>query len=341
MNILLIKETKALEKRVALVPDDVEKLTEQNRLVFVESGAGNGINMSDEAYMKSGAMIRNSPKDDDVNGFINLFENIDVIVRAKRANPIRENTENKVLPEGIIMIGALDPGEKGSAHLKAYKDRKILAYSIDQINLPYDDPMNILSSMSKFAGSLALEDAINKSSNKDKIANVMIIGFGAAGKSAFSAAVKKGYKVSVTVSRDEVAKQVKDQGGHSVLISRELSIELQKQTLANSGLYDSDIVITSARQSNQAAPVLIDKLMLSRMKAGCVIVDLALSEGGNVEGSEHDATIVTDSGVLITNVSGYPKVAPVEASKVWSLASRLWIESLIKNPELFLEALIK
>lgn len=169
----------------------------------------------------------------------------------------------------------------------------------------------------------------------------MIIGFGVAGKSAFNSAVKKGYNVSVMVSRNEVAKQVKDQGGNPVLISLELPIEMQKQILSNSMLYDSDIVITSARKSNQVAPVLLDKSMLNRMKPGCVIVDLALSEGGNVEGSEHDATIVTDSGVLITNVSGYPKVAPAPASKVWSLASRLWVEYLVKNPELFLEALIK
>lgn len=112
MWVLLIKETKALEKRVALVPADVEKLIEQNHTVFVESGAGNGINVLNEAYIKSGAVIRNSPKDDDVNGFIKLFEDIDVILRAKRANLIRENTENKVLPEGTIMVGALDPGEK-------------------------------------------------------------------------------------------------------------------------------------------------------------------------------------------------------------------------------------
>ena len=91
---------------------------------------------------------------------------------------------------------------------------------------------------------------------------------------------------------------------------------------------DADIVITSVRKSGQQAPLLIPKTTLDVMKSGAVIVDMAISEGGNVYGSKHDETIRTERDVLVTNVSGYPKIMPHEASALWSRASLHFILKL-------------
>ena len=90
----------------------------------------------------------------------------------------------------------------------------------------------------------------------------------------------------------------------------------------------ADIVITSARAANQRAPLLISAATLNQMKAGAVIVDMALSEGGNVEGSHHDETHVLGNGVIMTNVSSYSKQVPHEASILWSQETRLFLESI-------------
>jgi NAD(P) transhydrogenase subunit alpha len=85
----------------------------------------------------------------------------------------------------------------------------------------------------------------------------------------------------------------------------------------DSHVVDADIVITSARRSNTLAPVLIPTSTLHAMRAGAVVIDLALTEGGNVEGSQHDTTLTIGS-VIVRNTSGYPKAMPREASMLWS-----------------------
>ncbi len=86
---------------------------------------------------------------------------------------------------------------------------------------------------------------------------------------------------------------------------------------------------------------MIPKQTLLEMKKGSVIVDLALSEGGNVEGSEHDATRILGNDIKVTNTSGYPKAVPREASQLWSRASLLFIGLLIDEKSIPLEPLYR
>lgn len=318
-NILVTKETRAGELRVSLIPNDVQTLVNKGHKVFVEQDAGKGAGFSDQDYQQAGAVIRYITGDT-LEAYQHYFKNIDVVVRAKRPERSREIFENKAMSSGTIMIGALDPLEKNSSHIDEYHHAGIIAYSTDQLNLSPDDPMNLLAAMSKIAGRLALLDAIKKFHSPINIKKFVIIGFGTVGRAAFAEAMEHKLPTLVILSNPIVAKEIETHGGKTLLLDSHAELTQQQQQIKNA-LIDADLVITSARKANQPAPLLIPHDTLQQMQRGSVIVDLALSEGGNVEGSEHDATHLLGNGIIVTNTSGYPKSHPAEASQLWSTAS--------------------
>ena len=155
----MVKETREGESRVSLVPRDIKKLIEQGHHVFFEHRAGEGAQFFDQDYQNAGAVIRYI-SDETILSYQEYFKDIDLIVRAKRPERSREILESKTISKETIMIGALDPLEKQSPHIQEYHEANIIAYSIDQLHLPPDDPMNLLAVMSKIAGKLALLNAI-------------------------------------------------------------------------------------------------------------------------------------------------------------------------------------
>ena len=103
--------------------------------------------------------------------------------------------------------------------------------------------------------------------------------------------------------------KIENSGGIFLLLDAKKS-EHEQQDQIRGQFADADIVITTARRAGQKAPLLINEETLKNMKPGSVIVDLALTEGGNVYGSENDKTKVLDNGVIVTNCTGYPKQIP-------------------------------
>lgn len=324
LNILITKETRAGETRVSLVPQDVRILINKGHQVFVEHNAGFNAGFSDQDYSDAGANIRFLNNLDRSN-FQKYFADIDVIVRAKRPDREREILENATIASGTIMIGALDPYEKNSDHINEYQQAKISTFSIDQLSLDENNPMNVLAAMSKIAGRLALLDAIKRSAKP--INKVVIIGFGIAGRSAFAEAISQQLKTTVILTNDTQTSSIEKAGAIAVMLNKTDVLSKQQQ-IVKQELLDADVVITTARRANQLAPLLIPNNTLQQMKKGAVIVDMALSEGGNVEGSEHDASLILGNGVIVTNVSGYPKAVPNEASILWSKATLHFILSL-------------
>lgn len=323
-KILLVKETKAEETRVALTPDDAHILNKSNFHIIVESGAGRAAGFSDEDYAKAGCEIRKLYSLD-VEGYSSLFKDIDVVIRAKRPDHAREKIENQVIKSGTVMIGALDPLERDSTHMDDYKARGITPYSIDQDFSDAKLP-NILSSMSKIAGRLAMLDALNKFQGGAKTA--VIVGFGMVGYAAYETALE--HNLSITIIGGETITRVPDDARlKKVSLKSELALNRQQEIVKNE-LAHADVVITGARQANTLAPILLPLNTLQLMPKGSVVVDMALSEGGNVEGSKHDETLILGNGVLVTNVSGYPKAMPHEASIEWSKISLSFIQTLIK-----------
>lgn len=319
-NILITKETRAGETRVALIPRDVRVLVENGHHIFVEHDAGTKAGFSDLDYQQAGARIRyiNS---DNVQTYQKFFDNIDIVVRAKRPERERERLENQSMSKGTILIGALDPFEKNSAHINEYHRAQIIAYSIDQLKLTENDPMNLLAAMSKIAGRLALLDAIDKFTAMQMriIKKVVIIGFGSVGRAAFDEALTQQLPTTVILTNIALAKEIEAKGAIALLLDKNKSLN-EQQHFIRDVLLNTDIVITSARKPNQLAPLLIPQQTLDHMQKGAVIVDMALSEGGNVEGSVHDATLMLGNSVIVTNASGYPKAFPREASELWSRA---------------------
>lgn len=327
-KIFLAKESRAGERRVALIPQDIATLIEKGHSVCVESNAGLAAGYKDEAYQAVGASIVEI-SESKLSSYTDSFKNINMIVRAKRPNRQREKLECQAFKAGTIMIGALDPLESESNHVGEYHSAGIEAYSIDQAKLPSTDPMNVLAAMSRFAGELALNDALSKCQNT--VNKVVIIGLGEVGRSALAEAMKLTLPVSVIIGDETKARELETTGANAYVIDRSLSLEDQQQKIC-SIISDADIVITTARKAGQPAPLLIPKSSLDVMKHNAVIVDMTISEGGNVYGSKHDETIKTERNVLITNVSGYPKVMPHEASALWSKASLHFILRLAEDP---------
>jgi NAD/NADP transhydrogenase alpha subunit len=326
-NILLCKETRAGERRVALIPNDVQKLIQEGHHVFVEHDAGQAAGFSDDVYENVGATIRQL-SENSLAGYQAFFKNINLVVRAKRPDRVREILENKALLPGTIMVGALDPLEKNSPHIEEYQQAQLVIHSIDQLRLPVDDPMNMLAVMSKIAGALCLKDAIQRCLHPIK--KIVIIGFGVVGRAAYAEALKQGLPVTVILTNPEYQAEILSQSQQVVLLEKQAALFAQ-QKIVKDTLLDADIVITGARHANKPAPLLIPLATLKALRKGTVIVDMALSEGGNVEGSEHDQTHVLGNEVIVTNTSGYPKVMPHESSQLWSKASQLFISQLART----------
>ena len=335
LNILLVKETKAGETRVALIPDDIKKLISVGHKVFVEHNAGSKAGFSDSDYIDSGAEIRHLKEDDSVL-FIKLFKGINLIVRAKRPDRKREIIENSTISKDTMMVGTLDPLERTSSHVDEYHNSGIKAYSIDQLRLAPDDPMNLLAAMSRITGTLALLDALKMF--KSKVNKLVILGYGTAGKSVFNEAMKLQIPTTVILRNIEQAKTIQKLNGNVFLLDRNDNLQKQQSDIRNV-LLNADIAITSVRKPNSPAPLFIPASTLQAMNKGSVIIDLALSEGGNVEGSEHDAVKILGNDVVVANTSGYPKAVPKEASKLWSTATLHFILKLEENINLNLKPL--
>ncbi|WP_367607764.1 alanine dehydrogenase [Legionella sp. W05-934-2] len=320
-TILLTAESIPGEMRVGLIPEDVKQLIAKGHRVYVEANAGVGSGYADEAYRQCGAQIRPNQND-----YHQLFEGIDIVCRAKRATREREKQESQAFRPGMILIGALDPFNH-EGHIEEYHQAQIVAYSIDQLSLPPDHPMNILAQMSAIAGEIAVLDALEKTTIPAP-QTLLVIGTGVAGNAAINQGLKQNLTVIVGSSTQAAINAL--QGNPQIqtfYIDRQQPltvIQAQVKTYAEK----ADIVIASARSSGQKAPILFPLSTLASMKPGACIVDLSLSEGGNVEGSHHDKTVTLGNQILVTNTSGYPKVMPEIASPKWSLATRLFIEAL-------------
>lgn len=323
-QLLICKETRANEQRVSLIPKDIKVLINSGFVVYIENNAGVNAGYSNDDYLNVGASIRKLPSET-IEGYQALFQDIDIIVRAKRPETKRETLENKSIQAGTIMIGALDPLEKNSTHIKEYRQANITAYSIDQLQLDSNDPMNILAAMGKLTGMLALQDAIEHC--KKEINNIVLIGYGQVGRSAFKEATQQQLATTVILSNAKHADEISSQGGNAILLKRQGALS-EQQRIIKEIVQDADIVICSARAPKQTAPLLLPADTLMSMHPRSVVLDMAIAEGGNVEGSEHDKTLTLGNEVLVRNVSGYPKALPHETSIAWSRATLAFIKNL-------------
>ena len=329
MQIVVPAETQANERRVALTPDSIKKLTRQGLDVVVESGLGTEAGFPDAAYEEAGASVST---DRDA-----LLSQGDIIAR------VRKPSEEEVakIKSGAIHISYLDPYNEGDL-VDTLAKQGVTGISMEMIpRTTRAQKMDALSSQANLAGYVMVILAAQK---LDSIlpmmmtpagtlspARVFVIGAGVAGLQAIATAKRLGARVEAFDTRPVVAEQVHSVGGKFVEIdlgetgqtkdgyAKELTpeqLEMQHQGMKDI-IGQSDIVITTAQVFGRPAPRIVTKDMVEAMKPGGVIVDMAVETGGNVEGSQPDE-IVDVNGVSIIGVSNLPAQVAKDASQMYS-----------------------
>ena len=327
-KILVCRETDPRETRVALIPDDIKRLISMGYEVKVTRGAGEKSGFNDEAYEKAGAVLVSSNEAG--------YEGSEIILRIMKPESIQG------VPSGALHLSYLDPFNEKEL-LNEFAKSGVQAVSLEMIpRTTLAQKMDVQSSQTSLAGYTAVVNAAAKlpkilpmmvtPSGTIQPARVFIIGVGVAGLQAIATAKRLGARVDAFDTRPVVEEQVKSLGASFVKIdlgemgqtdqgyTKELTPEqIAKQQEAQAKVCErSDIVITTAKVFGRKAPRLIGKDVLDRMKKGAVVVDMAVSTGGNVEGSKLFEDVVTENGVTIMCGDMLERQVPYDASKMLS-----------------------
>ncbi|MFT3954037.1 MAG: Re/Si-specific NAD(P)(+) transhydrogenase subunit alpha [Piscinibacter sp.] len=331
-------ETAAGEKRVATVPDVVEKLVKLGFSVAVQSGAGAAANFADEAYTAVGATV--------VAGAADIWGASDIVFK------VRPPTLDEVglMREGGALIGFVWPAQNPEL-MQALAARKATVLAIDSLprQLSRAQKMDALTSMAGVSGYRAVIEAANAfgryfngqitAAGKIPPAKVFIAGAGVAGLAAIGTAAGLGAIVRANDTRAEVADQVVSLGGEFVKVDYEeegsggggyAKVMSEGFQAAQREMYakqakECDIIITTALIPGKPAPKLITAEMVRSMKPGSVIVDMAAEQGGNCELTEPGQAAVKHGVTII----GYTDLA----SRLARQSSTLYSTNLLRLTE--------
>ena len=350
MKVGVAKETAPGERRVALVPEALGKLTAAGLEILIERGAGDGAFLPYQAYADAGATIVSADE---------LDAQADVILRVQKpAEP-----EVARLRSGQTVIGLLqpllDPGLM--ARLAA---RGVTAISLDAIprTLSRAQTMDALSSQANVAGYKAVLLAANSygryfpllttAAGTARPANVLILGIGVAGLQAIGTARRLGAVVKAYDVRPETKEQAESLGATFITLktvidatgsggyARELTPEERaaQQAELNGVIASMDVVITTAQVPGRRPPLLVTADAVRAMRPGSVIVDMAASTlGGNCELTKPGETIVTDNGVTIIGPENLPATMPAGASAFYARNISALLLGMVKDGALHLD----
>jgi NAD(P) transhydrogenase subunit alpha len=350
MKVGVAKETAPGERRVALVPEAIGRLSAAGLEVLVEKGAGDGAHIPDAAFEEAGARVV-SPSD--------LYKETDVILRVQRP----AGDEIGKLRKGQAVIGLLGPLLDPKA-MAALAKAGVTAISLDAIprTLSRAQSMDALSSQANVGGYRAVLIAASQfgryfpllttAAGTAKPANVLILGIGVAGLQAIGTARRLGAVVKAYDVRPETREQAESLGAQFVKLktaidatgaggyARELTADERaaQQAELNDVIAGMDVVITTAQVPGRKPPVLVTADAVRAMKPGSVIVDMAASSlGGNVELSKAGETIVTDNGVTIVAPENLPASMPIGASQFYARNISALLLGMVKDGALNLD----
>ena len=350
MKVGVAKETAPGERRVALVPEALGKLTTAGLEVLVEAGAGAGAAFPDQAYAGAGATVVSTGE---------LYKQSDVILRIQKPTA----DEIGVMRAGQAVLGLLQPLIDPQA-AAALAKQGVTAISLDAIprTLSRAQSMDALSSQANVGGYKAVLIAANEfgryfpllttAAGTAKPANVLILGIGVAGLQAIGPARRLGAVVKAYDVRPETREQAESLGAQFVKLkttidatgsggyARELTAEERaaQQAELNEVIGGMDIVITTAQVPGRKPPVLVTADAVGRMKPGSVIVDMAASAlGGNCELSQAGQTVTTDNGVRIISPDNLPATMPAGASAFYARNISALLLGMVKDGQLNLD----
>jgi len=335
MRIGIPKEIHAGEKRVATTPDVAEKLMKLGFSVAIQSGAGEGANLSDDAFRQVGVEIVEDAK--------SLWTSSEIVlkVRGPETHPEFAIDEVELMREGGCLLSFIWPAQNPEL-MERLAAKKATVLAMDSVpRISRAQKLDALSSMANIAGYRAVIEAAHQfgrfftgqitAAGKVPPAKVFIIGVGVAGLAAIGAAGGLGAIVRANDTRPEVKDQVKSMGaefvdvdykeegtgvgGYAKLMSEGYQ-KAQREMIARQCM-EVDIVITTALIPGKPAPKLITAGMVESMKPGSVIVDMAAEQGGNCELTV-PGEVVVRHGVTIIGYADLPSRLARQSSQLYA-----------------------
>ena len=330
MRIAVLKEQAPGESRVAITPETVKKFAGLGATIAVEQGAGAGASISDEAYREAGAEVGDAAK---------TVAGADIVLGVQAPDVAALSGAKP----GAWVAATFDPFREKD-RVEAYAKAGYEALSMEFMpRITRAQSMDVLSSQSNLAGYKAVLTAANEygrafpmmmtAAGTVQAAKVFVMGVGVAGLQAIATAKRLGAQVSATDVRSATKEQIQSLGAKPVFVEEvagiegegsggyatEMSEEYQKAQaeLVSSHIAKQDIVITTALIPGRPAPRLISAAQIATMKPGSVIFDLAVAQGGNVEGSKPDETVVKH-GVKIVGYSNTAGHLAADASALFA-----------------------
>ena len=338
LTIAVPRETYAGEKRVAAVPEVVEKLIKLGFAVHVESGAGAAANFSDESYQAAGARIAGNAAE--------LMDGADIVFKVR--GPTAD--EIALMKPGTTLVSFIWPAQNPEL-MQRLAARKLTVLAIDSLprQLSRAQKMDALTSMASISGYRAVIEAANAfgrffngqvtAAGKIPPAKVFVAGAGVAGLAAIGTAANLGAIVRANDTRAEVADQVVSLGGEFVKVDYEEEgsggggyakvmsegFQQAQRAMYASQAREADIIITTALIPGKPAPRLITAEMVQSMKPGSVIVDMAGEQGGNCELTVPGEAVVRHGVTII----GYTDLV----SRLAKQSSTLYSTNLLRVTE--------
>ena len=327
MRVAVPREIRDGEKRVALVPDIINKLTKLGFEVVIESGAGVHAQATDELFIAAGATIKSG----------NVISDADVVLCVTSLTPAQISS----LKKGAVTISFLSPVTAIDS-IDAAVTAGVTAFSLELVpRISRAQSMDALTSQALCAGyRAALVGAelsprffpmLMTAAGTVTPAQVLVLGAGVAGLQAIATARRLGAVVSAYDVRPSSADEVKSMGATFIDLelealegaggyAREMTEEraAKQRELLTPYIAKSHLVITTAAVPGRAAPRLMTAAMIDAMEAGTIIVDLAAETGGNAEGSKPGEIVTTAKGVQIWGGKDVPSQLPVHASSLYS-----------------------
>ena len=342
MKVGVPRETAPDERRVALVPELVSRLTSGGFEVVVEQGAGAAASFPDESFREAGASIGDA---------------WDAELVAKVRKPSAEEAAR--LREGQVLVGFLQPLTDAEG-IERLTQRGVTAFAMESIpRITRAQPMDALSSQATVSGYKAVILAAERlpkflpmlmtAAGTVAPAKVLVIGAGVAGLQAIATARRLGAVVSGFDVRPVVKEQVESLGATFLELgvvgeeteggyARELSEEEQRrqQEELEARIGDFDVVVTTALIPGRPAPKLIPRSAIESMRPGSVIVDLAAEAGGNAELTRADKAVVHQR-VTILGPTNLPSTMPFHASQLYARNVSALVQHLAPEGELKLD----
>ena len=347
MILATLNEKNEFENRVSITPDTCKSYIKAGLDVIIEINAGYNASFLDSVYKESGANVLDREQ---------VLQKADILVSV---STILENSDLEILKNKTVIVGGFNPYENGD------KIKKIIGKNLSLISLDFlprisrAQSMDILSSQANLAGYKAVIEASSifkkalpmmmTAAGTIIPAKCLILGAGVAGLQAIATAKRLGCVVSAFDVRPEVEEQVNSLGAKFVKVedgentketqtvyAEEMSEDYKKKQLKaiHDVAVNMDIIISTALIPGKKAPLLIGSNTISQMKSGSILIDLASSSGGNIEGSKIGEKVNINDCVVYAP-RNLPSLIAYDASLLFSKNIYNFISNFITENKIF------